>query len=137
MEKLSPFDFLNSINQTKENLMSDSDPLSEKDYNAFMVNRGLSYFMDTVFPANEMNMNHSLDKAMQYSFLLNIVAPRKRFSKWYKQEQQGDMEVVKEYYGYNNDKARAVLRILTPDQLSIIRERLFKGGKNEFRPSIS
>jgi hypothetical protein len=133
---MSPFDFINSVSHTKKNLMAEGDTLAEKDYNPFMVNRGLSYYKDTIFPANEMNLRYGTDKACQYAYLLNILAPRKRFSKWFKEEKLGDLEIVKEYYGFNNNKAKEVLDILTPEQLSILKERLFKGGKNEFRSTI-
>ena len=126
----SPFDYLNSINVTKKNMMrdTDNDALAEKDYNAFIVNRGLSYFQDTVTIANEMNIHHDLDHKLQYEFLINIVRPRKRFSKWYKKEEDGDLEAVKEYYGYSNEKAIQALTVLTRDNIITIKEKLEKGG---------
>lgn len=127
---MNPFDYLNSINTTKKNLMrgSDNDELAEKDYLPFMVNRGLSYFQDTVALANEMNRYHDVDKKMQYEFLINIIRPRKRFSKWFKKEEDSDIEAVKEYYGYNDQRASQALSILTKEQLQIIKSRLEKGG---------
>ena len=125
--QLSPFDFLNSINSTKKDLMEDE--LNEKKYIPFVVNRSLSYFNDTVLLANEMNRYHHLDEKLQYHFLLNITRKRKRFSKWVKPELENDVEVVKEYYGYSNDKARQVLSILTPEQITIIRNKVNKGGR--------
>ena len=101
---MNPFEYLNSINNTKKDIMIDD--IAEKGYNSFMVNRGLSYFADTVVIANEMNRNHHLDARMAYDFLINIVRKRKRFSKWIKPETVSDVEVVKEYYGYSNEKAR-------------------------------
>ena len=103
----SPFDFLNEINYGKNNLIVDD--ITEKQYNPFMVNRGLSYFNDTVLMANEMNLNHHLDSRLQNDFLINIVRKKKRFSKWNKPETVSDVEVVKEYYGYSNEKARQAL----------------------------
>ncbi len=129
MTKLSPFDFLNSINDTKVNLIVDGD--TEKEYNPFMVNRGLSYFPDTILIANEMNLAPHLDKKLQYDFLINMVRKRKRFSKWAKAETESDLEVVKEYYGYSNEKARQVLTILSPDQLEKIRTKVSKGGRRK------
>lgn len=132
MAKTNPFDYVNAINQSKDNLMrgSDNDALMEKDYSAFMVNRSLSYFPDTVGMANEMNINHHLDNKLQFEFLLNIVRPRKRFSKWSKKQSGGDLALVKEYFGYNDSKALQALTILSDEDLRIIRTRLEKGGKN-------
>mgnify|MGYP003644519003 FL=1 len=107
------------------------DDLTEKAYSAFMVNRGLSYFADTVLIANEMNRYHTLDKKLQYSFLINIVRKRKRFSKWNKPELVKDVDVVKEYYGYSNEKARQVLSLLSSDQMNNLREKVFKGGRRK------
>ena len=127
---MNPFEYLNSINQTKKNMMrgSENDALAEKEYVPFMVNRGLSYFQDTVELANEMNFHHSLDKKLQYEFLLNMVRPRKRFSKWFKKEEDGDIEAIKEYYGYSNERASQALSILTSEQLIAIKQKLEKGG---------
>lgn len=126
----NPFEYLNSINTTKQNLMrgSNDDAVAEKDYLPFMVNRGLSYFQDTIALANEMNRYHDIDKKMQYEFFINIVRPRKRFSKWFKKEEDSDIEAVKEYYGYNNQRASQALSILSQEQLQIIKSRLDKGG---------
>lgn len=126
MKKLSPFDFLNSINSTKKDLMDDE--LNEKHYVSFVVNRSLSYFNDTVLLANEMNRYHHLDEKLQYHFLLNITRKRKRFSKWVKPETENDIEAVKEYYGYSNDKARQILPLLTPEQITTIKNKVNKGG---------
>ena len=101
---MNPFEFLNAINYTKKDLMV--DPENEKHYNSFVINRSLSYFPDTVAIANEMNKYHHLDSRLQFSFLINIIRKRKRFSKWIKPEIENDVEVVKRYYGYSNEKAR-------------------------------
>jgi hypothetical protein len=126
---MNPFDYLNSINQSKTNLMRDTnnDALAESEYNAFVVNRGLSYFQDTIFVSNEMNRYTHLDKKLQYEFLLNIIRPRKRFSKWFKKEQNDDVEAVKEYYGYSNAKALQALSVLSECEIKKIRENLRKG----------
>jgi len=105
------------------------DDLAEKSYSAYMVNRALSYFNDTVLMANEMNIYHHLDKKLQYDFLINIVRKRKRFSKWNKPELVNDVEVVKEYYGYSNEKARQVISLLTNEQMEVLKEKVYKGGK--------
>ena len=123
----NPFDYLTAINDTKKDVMIDD--IAEKGYNAFMVNRGLSYFNDTVLFANEMNLNAHLDNLLQFDFLINIVRRRKRFSKWMKPETASDVEVVKEYYGYSNEKARQALTLLTPEQIIDIKKKVYKGGR--------
>jgi hypothetical protein len=128
---MSPFEFLNSINDTKVNLMVDD--VTEKAYNSFMVNRGLSYFPDTVLLANEMNRLHHAAKPMQYAFLINTVRKKKRFSKWLKPQEHEDLLIVKEYYGYSNEKARSALSVLSAKQLQDIRKKLDKGGKSTTR----
>jgi Bacteriophage clamp loader A subunit len=122
----NPFDYLNAINITKEDITTDE--YGERGYNPYMANRGLSYFRDSVFQANEMNRYHFLDKRLQFSFLLNSVSARKRFSKWFKPEKLGDLEVVKEYYGYSDQKAKDILDLLPPEHIEYIKQRLFRGG---------
>lgn len=123
---MSPFDYLNSINDTKKDVMVDD--IAEKKYNGFMVNRGLSYFSDTVLFANEMNRFHHLPSRLQYSFLLNSVRKRKRFSKWLKPEIHDDIELIKKRYGYSNEKAKVALSLLTSEQIQSIRVSSSKGG---------
>ena len=97
---MTPFDFLNEINQGKKDLMVDDiDHQVEKQYNPFIINRGLSYFLDTIIDANEMNIRHHLDKKLQNSYLLNIIRKKKRFSKWHKAEKSELLEIVMEFYG--------------------------------------
>jgi hypothetical protein len=126
----NPFDYLNSINVTKENMMrgTDNDELAEKGYNPFMVNRGLSYFQDTIMIANEMNRFHFLDKKPQYEFLFNTVRPRKRFSKWAKAIESDDLDAIKEYYGYSNSKALQALSVLSKSNIAHIKQKICKGG---------
>jgi hypothetical protein len=126
---MSPFEFLNSINYSKQDIMVDD--ITEKSYNAFMINRSLSYFQDTVFFANEMNLQHHLDKKLQFHFLINIIRKRKRFSKWNKPELVSDIDVVKEYYGYSNEKARQALTLLSPSQIEELRKKVSKGGRTK------
>jgi len=123
-------DYLYSINQSKKNML-DEDPDAEKKYPSFIVNRCLSSFTDTILYANELNKNPHQPKKLQYDFLLNSVKPRKRFSPWTKKDSIDYLELVKEYYGYNDDKALQALRILTKDQLDHITKALSKGGKHE------
>lgn len=124
---MNPFDFLNSINTTKKDIMVDD--LTEKQYPAFMVNRGLSYFADTILYANEMNRYHHLDNRLQFDFLINTVRKQKRFSKWHKNESSEDVEAIKEYYGYSNEKARQTLSVLTQNQIIELKQKVYKGGK--------
>jgi hypothetical protein len=126
---MSPFDFLNEINYGKKNIMIDD--ISEKQYNSFMVNRGLSYFKDTAVIANEMNMNHHLDNRLQFDFLINIIRRKRRFSKWNKPETVDDLDVIKEYYGYSNKQAKAVHNLLSSDQIGELRKKVFKGGRKK------
>lgn len=125
---MNHFDFLNSINSTKENIMKDD--LDEKAYSGFMVNRGLSYFNDTVIYANEMNKYSHLDSKLQYDFLRHIVRKRKRFSKWNKADKTPDVEVVSKYYGYSKQKSIEALKVLNQDQLQVLRKKVSKGGRN-------
>tara|TARA_B110000211_G_scaffold212794_1_gene252716 strand:- start:649 stop:1026 length:378 start_codon:yes stop_codon:yes gene_type:complete len=124
---MNPFEFINAINTTKKNMIVDD--LTEKAYNAFMVNRSLSYFQDTVLLANEMNRYHHLDSKLQFSFLINSVRKKKRFAKWAKPTNPDNLEVVKEYYGYSNEKARQVLTILSDQQIEELKLKVYKGGR--------
>ena len=124
---MNPFNYLNAINYTKQNIMVDD--LTEKAYNPFMINRSLSYFNDTVLIANEMNQHHHLDNRLQFDFFINIVRKKRRFSKWNKPETVSDVEVVKEYYGYNNEKARQALSLLTSKQIDELKKKVYKGGR--------
>ena len=121
-------DYLNAINFTKNDLMKSEDKLWVKKYPAFIVNKMLSAFSDTIMLVNEMNRNHFLDKDMQFQFLINSIRSRKRFSPFLRANKLKDIECVKEYYGYSNDKAKSALDILTRDQIKLIKEKLFKGG---------
>lgn len=126
---MNPFDFINAINTTKEDLLA-QDPLNEKDYSPFMVNRGLSYFPDTIMFANEMNRHPGIDKKWQFYYYLNSIAKKKRFSKWAKKDADTKpIRLIMEYYGYSSEKAKETLKILSSDQLKIIEEKLQKGGK--------
>jgi len=120
-------DWLKTINQSKTNIM-DEDPSSKKDYAPYIINRCLSGTLDTLMYSNEMNKNHSLDKKLQYDFFINTVRTRKRYSPWIKQEKIKDLEVVKSYYGYSNEKANQALRILSKEQLDFIKAKLETGG---------
>tara|TARA_B100000900_G_scaffold237804_1_gene201929 strand:- start:401 stop:784 length:384 start_codon:yes stop_codon:yes gene_type:complete len=120
-------DWLNSVNFTKENLIEE-DPDAIKEYPPYIVNRCLSGHLDTIMFANEMNKFPNLDKDLQYSFYLNTLRKKKRFSPWLRKDKVTDLEIIKQYYGYSNEKALQALKILTPDQINFIKQRLDIGG---------
>ena len=122
-------DYLNSINVTKENLMDSDDPMWEKKYVPFIINKCMAPFNDTIMLVNELNMRHHLDKKLQYDFLLNSVRSKKRYAPWVKASKLKDLECVKEYYGYSNEKAKTALSILSNEQITAIRDSLNKGGR--------
>ena len=121
-------EYLNAINHTKKNVMDSEDTMWVKKYPAFIVNKVLSGFSDTIMLVNEMNRNHFLDKDMQFQFLLNSIRSKKRYSPFLRASKLKDIECVKEYYGYNNEKAKAALDLLTKKELKLIKEKLYKGG---------
>ena len=128
IKKISPFDFVNSINSTKENLIVDE--ATEKEYNPFIVNRAMGFSADTVIPGNEMNARPHIDSKMQYDFLHAVVRKSKRYSKWIKSEEE-NLEAIQQYFGYSFNKAKEALRILTSDDIEKIKHKLIssKGGK--------
>ena len=120
-------DWLNSINQNKKNIMDD-DAFTEKTYPPYIINKCLSSHIDTIMFANEININHHITKKLQYDFYINIVRTKKRFSPWIKKETNKDLDYVKSYYGYSNEKAYQALRILTKEQLTFIKSKFDTGG---------
>lgn len=120
-------DFLTSINSSKENLV-EKDPICEKEYIPFVVNKCLSYFPDTIFYANQINVRPGLDKKMQYDYLRLSVSKRKRFSKWFKEEKNDNIKLIQEYYGYSYRRAKEVLECLTDDNIRTIKDSLKTGG---------
>jgi len=116
-------DWLNSINFTKEDLSENI-----KEYSPFIINRCLSGYLDCIIFANEMNKYHFIDKDMQYAFFLNSLRKKKRFSPWLRKDEVKDLECVKQYYGYSNEKASQALKILTKEQINFIKQRLDIGG---------
>ena len=118
-------DYLYSINQSKKDIW---DPDDQKNYPPLVINKCLSSHIDAVLHANEMNANHHLDKKMQYDYYINTLRPRKRFSPWLKQSKLDDLEIVKRYYGYSNEKARQALAVLTTSQIAEIRSLTDTGG---------
>jgi len=125
-------DWLNSINSNKKNLISE-DSLTEKAYLPFIVNKCLSYFPETVFHANQMNMMSHLDKRMQYEYFLYKIPKKSRFSKWYKVEESQKIENIKQYYGYSTQKAKQISHLITDEQEEIISASLQKGGQKSIK----
>ena len=123
-------DYLKAINQTKEPLLGTEDEQWEKKYPSFIINKCIAPFPDTVMLVNEINQLHHLDKKLQFDFLINSLRPRKRYTPWMKAKKLENLEYVKEYYGYNNEKARYALDILNDEQISAIKTKLNKGGRD-------
>jgi hypothetical protein len=128
-DKLTPFDFINAISHTKQDLMESEN--WESQYKSYVINKGLSFYPDTVIQANEMNSRPHLDRKMQFNFLINIIRSKKRYSKWLKPEKLDTLEVVQEYYGYSKEKARQVLPLLSDEQINYIKLRIKKGGLDD------
>ena len=126
---MNPFDYVKAINTTKKNIMIDD--ITESEYQPFLINRSLSYFPDTVLYANEMNLNSHLPARLQFDFFINIIKKRNRFSKWFKPIEIQRIEVIKEYYGYSDEKAKSVLSLLNNKQIENLKHRIYKGGRTK------
>ena len=125
-------DYLNAINFSKEKLLDTDDLTWEKKYPPFVINKCLSMFYDCIAQVNEMNGYHFLDKKIQFTFLLNSIRKKKRFGgKWLSQTKLKNIEYVKEYYGYSNEKAKSALSILNKSQIETIKKSLQKGGRSK------
>ena len=120
-------DWLNSINQTKKNLIAE-DPSVEKNYSPYIINRCFSGHLDAIMFANEMNKYNFLPKKMQYDFFINTLRVKKRFSPWLRKDEIKDLDYVKRYYGYSNEKAKQILKILSKEQLNFIKSKFETGG---------
>lgn len=129
LKTINPFDFVNAINHTKENIIVDE--WTESQYKPFLVNKALSFTADTAIQANEMNSRSHLDKKLQHDFLINIVRSRKRFTKWLKPEKLEAIKIVQEYYGYSYEKASQILPLLSVEQIDYLKLRIKKGGVND------
>ena len=130
---MKPFDYVNSINYSKKNMMegTDNDELAESGYVPFLTNRSLSYFTDTLFYSNEINLYPHADNKLQYDYLLNSIRPKRRFAKWVKNIDSDDLEIVKQYYNYSTKKGLQALNILSPKQLQEITKKVIRGIKDE------
>ena len=123
-------DYLNAINHTKEKLMDTEDEEWERKYPPFIVNKCLAPFQDTILLVNEMNQYPNIDKKLQFDFLINSLRPRKRYTPWLKATKLENLEYVKEFYGYNNEKAKVALDLLNDEQISAIKQKMNKGGRD-------
>ena len=123
-------DYLNTINYQKTNIMDTDDEMWEKRYAPFIVNKCVAPFPDTIHLVNEMNIHHHLDSKLQFDFLLNSLRSRDRFTPWLKAKKIKNIEYVKEYYGYSNEKAKVALDVLNDEQIKTIKNSLSKGGKH-------
>ena len=123
-------DYLNAINYTKEPLLDTEDEQWEKKYPPYIINKCIAPFPDSLMLVNEINQLHHLDKKLQYDFLINSLRARKRYTPWMKAKKLENLEYVKEYYGYNNEKAKSALDILNDEQISAIKTKLNKGGRD-------
>ena len=123
---MNPFEYIKAINSHKD-IMKD-DTLTEKEYTPFLVNRGLSFFQDTILQVNEMNRCHFLDKKLQFDYLLNNIRPRSRWSKWLKPDKIENLEIVKTYFGFGNEKAKDALEVLSDTQIEKIKAQFTEGG---------
>ena len=126
----NPFDYVNSITLGKNNMMRDTenDTLAEKEYKPWVVNKALSYFVDTILVANDMNIHHSLDKRPQYEYFINVIRRNKRWAKWVKDVESDDLDLVVKAYNCNPTVGREYLKLLTKDQLDHIRSTMVQGG---------
>ena len=126
---MNPFEFIKSINETKKDIIVDD--VSEKGYNPFIINRNFSHFNDTVLYANEMNRYHHLDHRLQFDFFINIIKKKKRWSKWIKPQDINNLELIKQHYGYSNDKAKSVLQLFNNEQIEELKRKGLKGGRTK------
>ena len=126
---MNPFDYVNAINYNKKDIMVDD--IAEKEYNPYIINKALSFFPDTILFANEMNRFHHIDHRLQFDFFINIIRKKQRFSKWLKPSEIENIELIKECYGYSNEKAKSVLTILSNEQIDELKRRMNKGGRTK------
>lgn len=120
-KKTTPFDFINSISLTKQDIFNEE---TESGYVPFIVNRGLSYFIDTILYANQMNISAVVDKRLQYDYLFNSIRRGKRFSRWAKAENNEDLNIIKEYYGFSDSKAIEAKALLSKENIRLIKDEL-------------
>ena len=130
MKEYSPLDFMNAASMSKKDLIRESEnpEITEKEYNAYIVNRGFTNFEDTILHANEMNQRHELFPGAQFDYYRAALRKRKRFSKWHKAEKNVDLDAIQEVYQCNRTVAKMYLKTLDKDQLKSVHDRLITGG---------
>ena len=126
---MNPFEYVNAINYNKKDIMVDD--IAEKEYNPYIINKALSFFPDTILFANEMNKYHHLDHRLQFDFFINIIRKKQRFSKWLKPSEVENLQLIKDFYGYSNEKAKSVLTLLSNEQIDELKTRMNKGGRTK------
>ena len=126
---MNPFEYIKSINESKKDIMVDD--IAEKGYNPFIINRNFSFFNDTVLYANEMNKYHHLDHRLQFDFFINIIKKKKRWSKWVKPQDINNLELIKQHYGYSNEKAKSVLQLFSNEDIEELKRKGLKGGRTK------
>ena len=126
---MNPFEYIKAINETKKDIMVDD--IAEKGYNPFIINRNFSFFNDTILYANEMNRFHHLDHRLQFDFFINIIKKKKRWSKWVKPQDVENLELIKQHYGYSNEKAKSVLELFSNEDIEELKRKGLKGGRTK------
>ena len=126
---MNPFEYIKSINESKKDIMVDD--IAEKGYNPFIINRNFSFFNDTVLYANEMNKYHHLEHRLQFDFFINIIKRKKRLSKWVKPQDINNLELIKQHYGYSNEKAKSVLELFSNEDIEELKRKGLKGGRTK------
>ena len=126
---MNPFEYVNAINYNKKDIMVDD--IAEKEYNPYIINKALSFFPYTILFANEMNKYHHLDHRLQFDFFINIIRKKQRFSKWLKPSEVENLQLIKDFYGYSNEKAKSVLTLLSNEQIDELKTRMNKGGRTK------
>ena len=116
----------NSVTSNKQHL--DMEGLVEFKYDAFRLNRTLSNYIDTISVADDLNRNYHLDFKLQYDYAFYKIKKGKRWFKRPDKDKNADLALIREHYKYNIERAKEVLRILSPEQLQIIRKEKEKGG---------
>lgn len=128
---MNPFDYVNAINSRKDIIRNSENPeLAEKLYDCYFTNKALSYHIDSILYSNEMNINNNLDSIMQNDYYLNSIRPKKRYSKWHKKVNDETIQVIQEYYKVGYSRAVEYSKVLSEEQINLIKTRIIKGGNN-------
>jgi hypothetical protein len=124
---MNPFDYVKAVSYSKKDIMVDD--IAEKAYTPYIVNRALSYHLDTILLSNEMNINHNIDNRLQFDFYINSIKKRNRFSKWHKVIDNTDIDIIMKSFDYNKKRAEEVLSLLDKSQIKALKDRMYTGGK--------